>query len=192
MQFSTINPGPVEIIVDTVSYKVPRFLLPQMSEWMEEILEKQIERATKHLDDDAKARFLMYMQPPLFDVADIASDVRTPLGVQRLLRRMLPKANPPVPADVIEKMIEFGDADTLRELAERIASNRIGVSTMVNQTGGPGEDGDPLAKQRQESDVSQSTGSKSKRKSLPHTRASTKTDSPSTATSASGSGAPKP
>jgi hypothetical protein len=186
MDFTTVNPGPVIVKIDGTRYEIPRLLLPDMAAWMQELIDKRIERSTKHLDDDAKAKFLMYYMPPMFDVTDVATDVRTPDGIVRLLERQLPKAKPPVPQKLIKSLCQYGDPDQLRNLAEHIASAKMAAANIRAQTGGDGEDADPLqgrsSKPERGRKGSRSTGSKSKKKSLAPTEDLTKGNSPSTST----------
>jgi hypothetical protein len=173
MNFTTVRPGPVSMSIDGIEHKVPRFFLPEMSEWMEELINARVERATGHLNDDDKARFLMYYNPPIFDVSTVGQDIRSPTGAIRFLKRQLPKATPPVSEETIDKLIAGNDADSLRELVEHIASCKIAEATIESVAGAGGKD-DPLAKQPRTSEGARSTGSKSTQTSSPLTPPSVK------------------
>lgn len=164
-EFKIADPGPISVKIDGVEHLVPRLLLPEMDRWMEELTDRQIEKATGHLDEERRAQFLLYHQPPLFDVADVAVEVRTPGGVKRLLERMLPKATPPVPKEKIDQMIKWLDPRSLRQLADYIASAATASAIIRQRTESKGDKSDPLAKRRKDSAGSRSTGSKSKSKS---------------------------
>lgn len=174
MDITVMNPGPVKVRINKVEYEIPRLLLPEMAVWMQDLTTEHANRATAHYNPEDKARWLMYHFPPMFDVADVAEDVRTPDGVIRLLRRMLPKAKPPVPLELIEEMVQYGDPETMRQLAEQIASASRAAEIIKGKTDSKGDKSNPLPVQRSESGGSPSAGSKSKRKSSPRTPPSEK------------------
>lgn len=192
LEFKLANPGPVVVKLAGVEYHIPRLLLPGMAEWMEETTEKIREKATQHMGQDDKARFLMYHPDPMFDVTEVAMDCRTPAGVLKVLRRQLPKATPTVPNELIERLITEEDPERLALLSSVICSAVQARANVEAKTGGAGDRNDPLTGSQRESGAAPSTGSKPKPKSLARTPRSGKKRSPSTNGSSSGSDVTKP
>lgn len=168
IDFKTAVPPPLVFTINGVRHQVPRFLLPQMAEWMQELDNDTIERATKHLSKDEKAQYLTYHRPVQFDVAAVNDDIRSPQGSMNFLRKWLSeKAEPAVSAEVIEQILQANDSDAIRDWVEEVASLRTGIAITNEKIGGAGESDDPLASQPLEQSGEQSTGKKASKKSKP-------------------------
>lgn len=72
LDFFTQSDSPVQIRINGTPYNLPRFLNDRMIEWSAAIRRQIIDEATAHLDDDDKARFLTFFQPPPVDALDMA------------------------------------------------------------------------------------------------------------------------
>jgi hypothetical protein len=163
--FTTAVPPPLVFTIDGVRHQVPRFMLPQMAEWMVALDEQAQVRATKHLSDDDKARFLSKWRPLPFDIAEVGYDIRTPNGAKMFLTKWLTeKASPPVAADVVEKILAGNDPDSIRDWVDEVASLTAGTQTTTEQVGGE-DANDPLTSAPPASSGAPSTGSKSGTKS---------------------------
>lgn len=141
MDFVTTHAPPVPIKVNGKPYQVPRFLLPEQEAWVALKVQEQIDKATAHLDDDAKARFLMFFQPPPADVLALIEEQRSPAGVRYILETQLPKAG--IPDADVRAMLAHGDPLLLRRLADRVGSARDAATQFASESGDEGKTADP-------------------------------------------------
>lgn len=144
--FTTTHPAPVSVKLNGKAYDVPRFLLADFKAWAADRQNAAMQLGLSHLPDaDAKARFSLYFQPPPADVALLADDLRSPEGIEYLLRRCFTAAG--VPGETIEECLSNGDPRQLRMLVDVLASTGNAVSQLKSESNDPGVQADPTERQ---------------------------------------------
>jgi hypothetical protein len=170
LDFGDIHNAPVSFKLKGVEYTVPLFRLPALVEWTAKVKREKADFATAHLlgppdkkgeyskaGMEAKARYLTYWQPPPIDTMEMVQREVSPEGIDYVLRYALAKASPPMPAELIEELIAFGNPTALRELADRVTLNRETQQRMSEE----GEGKDPLPQSPPASEGSPETGGSS-------------------------------
>lgn len=168
LDFFTQSDAPVEIKIDGTAYKLPRFLLREMSEQSATNRREQADFATAHLNADDKARFLTYFQPPAIDLMDMAAWCLSPEGVPVVCERQLRVGG--VPPDLIKWMLQNGDPQMLYVLAKELTTAARAKAQLEAQNKG----GDnPLTLPPRESGDSGAAQPPTNTTSAPPTQAST-------------------
>lgn len=117
--FTTTRATDIVITIDGVQYSLPRFLMAEQAAWVAEREREIINTALERLPTkQEQARFLTVFQPPPVDVLDCLDYMRSPKGVQHVLRACMKRAS--VPVDIIEKVIA-GDPMELVVLARQLS-----------------------------------------------------------------------
>lgn len=138
MDFSTAHGTPIPVTIDGTAYQVPRFRLPHFQAWVAEQSKRAFDEAVDYFtDDEHKARFRLYYSPPQIDVAELANELRTPAGIERVLTTCLGAAG--VPAETVQKLIDNEDAMALRALAGELSSVRRAVAQLEANSGDEGK-----------------------------------------------------
>lgn len=122
MDFFTSHDGPVCIRIDGKEYALPRFLTDALIEWGERTRRQAIDDATAEMKAEARARFLLFLQPPAIDVARQLDEAYTAAGARYVVGRQLDKAG--VPADVRDKVLSCADPILLRNLSVELTTAR--------------------------------------------------------------------
>lgn len=142
MEFVTTHAPPFPIKINGKPYDVPRFLLRQVKEWAVNRQNAAKESALAVLPDaDARARFLLYHQPPAVDVAYIAQLLTASEGIEHIVRDCLKRAN--VPAEDITGLLENADPLLIRRLADELRSGNGVIADQLASSGDPGAAGNP-------------------------------------------------
>ena len=145
MDFTTALATPIAIRINGTSYSLRRFLLPQMKQWAAERQQAITDMATKHLDADGKARFLLYFQAPPVDIFELAKYARSPDGAADIVDRQMKGAG--VPDDVRTAVINNADPLLIANLADQLASSNNAAAGAKSMTEEEAKATDPLAGQ---------------------------------------------
>lgn len=165
MDFGDIHDEPVVFTLSGVEYTVPLFRLPALVAWSALVRREKADFATAHLikdnDDkdgkEAKARYLTYFQPPPIDTQELVQKEVAPEGIDYVLRHCLKQAKPPMPAELIDRLLAYGNPMQLRELADKLTLNAQTQGKLKEE----GEGDDPLPQQPPASEGSPETGGSS-------------------------------
>ncbi len=130
--FDTTLGGPLKVTIDKKDYQVPRFLIPDLKEWAADQRATTIAEATAHLEDDAKARFLTFFQPPPIDVFDVDAWSRSPEGIDTVLHKQLEKAG--VSEATVDEMIASCDPLMLGKLSNELTSARASTKRIIAES----------------------------------------------------------
>lgn len=141
MDFLTAAAAPVPVRINGKSYNVPRFLMPQLAEWGAAKVQEQLDNALAGLDAEQRARVMMYWQTPPVDVLTLLQELRTPAGIEYLLRAQLAKAG--VPKGDIDGMLTYADPLHLRNLAQVVSSSDHAAAQLAAESGEPAPGDDP-------------------------------------------------
>jgi hypothetical protein len=142
MDFITTHAPPFAITINGKRYDVPRFLLAQFKVWAVN-RQKAIQDTaiSVYQDADARARFLLYHQPPPLDLAWVAQQLTTAEGAEHVVRVCLVAAK--VPPDDITGLIENSDPMLIRKLADELRSGNGMISEQLSGSGDAGTAGNP-------------------------------------------------
>lgn len=135
MDFSTALAVPVAVRINGKDYNLPRFLMPDMKEWVAEDRKRILDEATAHLNDDDKARFKTYFQPPRSNVFAVIDWARSPEGAPVVIEKQLKKAG--VPNDVRAAMLANCDPQDLANLAVELTSAKQAADEAVGNSPDP-------------------------------------------------------
>lgn len=141
MDFITATAAPVPVRINGKQYAVPRFLMPQLAEWGVAKVQEQLDKALAGLDAEQRARVMMYWQTPPVDVLTLIQELRTPAGIEHLLRTQLAKVG--VPAGDIDGMLTYADPLNLRQLALTVSSSDHAAAQLAAESGEPAPGDDP-------------------------------------------------
>lgn len=167
--FTTATSAPVTIVrINGTEYRLPRFLLPAMSDWSAERRKATSDEATAHLNDDDKARFLQYFPAPLIDIAEAGPWAVSTEGAPVVFTRQAKLAG--VPDNLIEAVIAQTDPMGMRALAKELCSAQQASDSAKGLTDG---DKSPLAEPPAGSQDSPGTGAPNTPASAPATPEST-------------------
>lgn len=143
MDFTTAVSRTFRVTINGTAYDAPRFLLPEFEQWAADRTKATIERALAQIKEPEKrAQFLLWNSVPPIDVATLADEARSPVGIKFVIDHSLQKAN--VPDDVREALLLNGNPIALRQLAEILLSAGEGTAVLKEASGDPGGRGDPL------------------------------------------------
>lgn len=164
MDFLTTDAPPVPVTIDGTAYHVPRFLMPALKAWAEELVQKQADFATEGMKADDKARFLYYWPKPVIDVGTLIQYTRTPEGAEYVVNAQLKLAG--VSDDVRAKLLKFAPPDKIRDLSERLSQSQQAAAQLDMPPNEPGHglaaggqpDADPLPEAPESSGESPATG----------------------------------
>lgn len=146
MNFITTHAPPVALQIDGQDYKVPRFLLPAFTEYVQEFRDANMKAALAELqDEDRRARFRLYHPNPAVDVNLVAQELTAPEGLKKVIRYCFGKAG--VPAASIEGFIENVDPQLQRNLVDELRSGNGMIAEQLAASGDPGAAGNPTTGQ---------------------------------------------
>lgn len=146
MDFSTAHGTSIPVQIDGVDYHLPQFLNSAFKEWVAVRQKAIIDAALAEIGPkkEERARFRLYFRPPPVDVVEIANQLKTPDGVEHVVRWSCEHGKPVVPPDIIARLIESTPAPFLRDLAGLLMGTEVAVDAMErdSQEPGPAKDGE--------------------------------------------------
>lgn len=135
MDFFTTHDAPVAITIDGTPYSVPLLRNPGLKKWSAIQRERYADEAGNSfkdkdgaVDQERKARFLVYAPAPPIDIAEMMIAAVSPEGAEFIVDIQLEAAG--VPADVRKRFVENVYPDDLRALASRLVKRAETLNTL--------------------------------------------------------------
>lgn len=158
MDFSTAHSTKIPVRIDGVDYHLPQFLNSAFKERVASENKRFIDQALEQIGPkkEERARFLLYFRPPAPDVAEIADNLKTPAGIEHVIRWCAEHASPPVPGETLTALLDNTPALFLRDLAGILMGTETAATAIKENTQEPAaaKDGETPLPQGGESNVS--------------------------------------
>lgn len=119
-RFSSKASAPIAFDIDGTTYRLPRFLGPQFSQWTEDYRQKQIDAHTEGMTPRERAQFLAFTPPVPVSVSEVWRALLSPDGVRYVMTWALAEAS--VPDKVAEAVLDGADPRDLEAMVAHLTS----------------------------------------------------------------------
>ncbi len=161
MYFLQAAQAPIEVDWAGLKLSIDRYLMPDVVAWGQEILQKRTAELTEGMDDEARRQYLNYYPPIEPDLNELRRLLRTPSGIEKVMRDCLAKAVVK-DADGKQRALAPEEVDQIWKVN---GAGRLGTIARVladldetNPTPPPGDDSGPLAQSNKGSAAPSKTG----------------------------------
>ncbi len=122
MRFNIANKAPISVTIEGIEYQLPPVRRRFWINWAAEIDGQRTTGAIQHLSPAEGAKMLLiYPVEPTMH-SELVKRIHTPEGTGRIIRESATKADPKVPDDVLNRLLEDGDEKQLETLAIMLAA----------------------------------------------------------------------
>lgn len=141
MKFNLANKQPITVNIEGMDYHLKRFTRGDWCAWAGEIDGKRVSEATDGLPPLERARLLLIYSVEPVGNAELSRRLYTQEGTGRIIRTCADRSG--VPKEVVDKLLDGGDAKDLETLAIMLGSI-VDPSDIKPPPGATGESADPL------------------------------------------------